>query len=221
MKRKLIWLAVFAVAMAYLEAIVVVYLRELYYPDNILSLFPMRLFRTSDFILELGREAATMLMILSVAMLAERKNFVRIFAAFVYVMGVWDIFYYIWLKVAIGWPVAWGEWDILFLIPTVWLGPWLCPALIALLFAAWGGWILLSGREFRFDALAGVLFVAGSLLALASFLQPGLAVYLRGGLAAVQTWLPHGFWWGLYLPGLALMGAGLWRVTRLPDEETA
>lgn len=214
MGRKLFWITVYAIAMAYLEAIVVVYLRELYYPDSMLSLFPMRPFRPLDFVLELGREAATVLMILSVAFLAERPSFVRRFAAFVYIFGVWDIFYYFWLKVSIGWPVAWGEWDILFLLPTVWLGPWVCPALIALLFAVWGGAVLLSDAEYRADAVSAGLFVTGALIDLASFLYKGLSVYLKGGMEAIQSWTPDAFAWWLFIPGWILMAAGLYRVWR-------
>ena len=136
MKRTLTILTVYAIAMALLESAVVVYIRRLYYPDNPLELFPLQFLNTYDPLLELSREAATVIMILTVALLAERSSLTRSFAAFVFVFGVWDLFYYYWLKVLIGWPRSWLAWDVLFLTPGVWLGPWICPAMIALLFVA-------------------------------------------------------------------------------------
>ncbi len=212
LNRTLIWLGIYAIAMAYLEAAVVVYLRELYYPENILQIFPPRLFRPLDVIVELGREAATLVMMAAVAMLAERTNRVRQFAAFVFQFGVWDVFYYVWLKVLIGWPVSWGEWDILFLIPWAWFGPWITPVMIALLFAVWGSWIL--GREgsptWRRRGIIG--FIVGSLLALAAFLQPAIPLMISGDLEQVRQFIPRGFWWWLYIPGVLLMAWGLWQV---------
>jgi len=69
-----------------------------------------------DLTLELARKAAILTMLLGVAIVAER-GFIRVFAAFVCAFGLWDIFYYIWLKLFIGWPVRWGEWGVLCLIP--------------------------------------------------------------------------------------------------------
>lgn len=204
--RKLVVLAVFAVAMALVEAAIVVHLRHLYYPENPLAIFPLRLLSDSDLTLEIARELATVVMILSVAWLAE-KGFMRIFATFVLVFGLWDIFYYVWLKLFLGWPVEWLEWDVLYLIPWPWFGPWLAPALIALLFVLWGGWVLLSTRTYRFTPLAGVLFVTGTLLALAAFLQPGAAL-LPQGPEGFRSYLPGTFWWWIFIPGLLLMSVG-------------
>ena len=83
--------------MAYLEAAVVVYLRRLYYPENPLALFPLRVWSPADLFVELGREVSTVAMILAAAALAERGG-MRVFAAFAFVFGVWDVFYYLWLK---------------------------------------------------------------------------------------------------------------------------
>ena len=115
MNRKLAWLSGYAIAMAALEAIVVVYLRTLYYPEDVRLIFPLKFMAELDFVLELGREAAAVAMILAVAALSEWERRGRVFAAFVYVFGVWDVFYYVWLKVMIGWPMSWLEWDVLFL----------------------------------------------------------------------------------------------------------
>jgi len=82
-------------------------------------------------LVEVAREAATLLMLLGVAMLAERRP-LRRFAAFAFCFGVWDIVYYVMLRAAIGWPASLLEWDILFLIPAPWTSPVLAPVLVSL-----------------------------------------------------------------------------------------
>ena len=207
MLRRLIWLTIFAIGMAHVEASLVVHLRSLYYPDNPLILFPLSLLSPRDLVIELSRELATILMILSVAFLAE-KGSVRIFAAFVYVFGLWDIFYYLWLKLMMGWPVSWLEWDVLFLIPWPWLGPWITPAFIALLFVAWGAWIMRSSRHYRFTPVSVLGFIFGSLLCLYAFLLPAFPL-LEGGDAAFRQYQPGIFPWGWYLAGYLVMANAL------------
>ncbi len=208
----LLWLAAYAIAMALVEAAIVVHLRHVYYPENPLALFPLRLLNDDDLALELAREVATVVMILAVAVLAAR-GVVRRFAAFVYVFGLWDLFYYVWLKVYLDWPSRWLEWDILFLIPWPWFGPWPAPALIALLFTFWGGWALATPAELRLRWTDTLLFVTGALLALSSFLAPAWPL-LAGGVTAFQNWMPDTFGWPLFLAGLAVMAAALLRVVR-------
>ena len=127
---------VFGIAMAYLEAAIVVYLRLLYYPDGFQ--FPLIQIPVPVALTEIGREAATIVMLWFVARMGGR-NFKERFALFIYSFGVWDIFYYVWLKVLLNWPQSWLEWDILFLIPLPWISPWLAPALVSagLIIAAW------------------------------------------------------------------------------------
>jgi hypothetical protein len=206
--HRLIWLTIFAIGMAHVEASLVVHLRSLYYPENPLILFPLSLLSPRDRAIELSRELATILMILSVAFLAE-KGGLRIFAAFVYIFGLWDIFYYLWLKLMLGWPVSWLEWDILFLIPWPWLGPWITATLIALLFVVWGAWAMTgSNRNCRFTRFTFAEFVLGSLLCLYSFLLPAFPL-LAEGKAAFQQYQPAAFSWGWYLAGYLLMANAL------------
>ncbi len=206
-RRNLIWLSLYGMAMGYVEAVIVVYLRLLYYPENPLEIFPPRLLSPAHLRMELLRECATILMILTVAMISSR-GFVRGFATFVYVFGVWDIFYYLCLKLTIGWPVSWAEWDILFLIPWVWLGPWPTAVLISSLFVAWGAWILWSAVEYRARPVPLALFTAGALLAVWAFLEPGSA-YLRAEAESFATYRPGRFAWWVYVPGLGLMAGAL------------
>lgn len=209
MKQTLAILTTFAVAMALLESAVVVYMRRLYYPENPLDLFPLRFLETYDPILELSREAATVIMIVTVALLAERSSFTRSFAAFVLVFGVWDLFYYFWLKVLIGWPQTWLEWDVLFLIPSVWLGPWICPAMIAMLFVAWGFRTLHSSDTISFTSRSFAVFLCGAVLGLVTFMQPAIAVTMQGGTAELSRYTPDRFWWWLFIPSYLLMACGL------------
>jgi hypothetical protein len=212
LQRNTFLLSLFALAMAHVEASLVVHLRSVYYPDNPLALFPLAILSHRDLAIELARELATVVMILTVALLAARGA-TRVFAAFTYVFGLWDVGYYLWLKQMIGWPVGWLEWDVLFLIPWPWLGPWIAAALIAVLFLLWGGWILLAAPDACFSRSAGILFVLGVLLALVAFLWPA-APLLAEGEASFRGFQPEGFGWTVYLAGYLLMAAGLWRAAR-------
>lgn len=207
--KRLVWLTFFAVAMAHVEAALVIHLRTIYYGDNSLAVFPLAIFSQRDLYIELAREAATLIMILSVALIAER-GFARVFAAFVFVFGVWDIFYYAWLKVMIGWPQDWLEWDVLFLIPWPWFGPWITPALIALMFTAWGGWALCSEAALHFTRVSTTLFILGVAVDLAAFLLPATHL-LSGGAEAFRDYTPTSFPWILFGTGYLLMLAALWR----------
>ncbi len=128
--RRTVWLVLYAVAMGFFEAAVVVYLRELYYPDGFrfpLVLLPDRIAWT-----ELARELTTLIMLLAIAMIAGRDRLDRFFV-FGFLFGVWDIVYYVGLWVLLGWPESLLTWDVLFLIPLPWLGPVFYPVLISLL----------------------------------------------------------------------------------------
>jgi hypothetical protein len=88
-------------------------------------------------LVELPREFATMVMLFAVGVLAGRTWRARIGYAAV-AFGVWDIFYYVFLKMMCGWPHSLLDWDILFLLPLPWWGPVLAPVLISLLMILWG-----------------------------------------------------------------------------------
>ena len=110
---KIFWITIFGIAMGFAEAAVVVYLRAIYYPEGFS--FPLKILTDYKIMIEVLREIATLFMLLSVAFFAGRKFWER-FAYFILPFGIWDIFYYIWLKVLIDWPSSMFDWDILFLI---------------------------------------------------------------------------------------------------------
>jgi hypothetical protein len=119
MRGKISFLALFAAAMAFVEAAVVIYLRALIGSG---PLFPMKDLPPTLLAVEIAREAATIVMLLCAAFLAVRGGARRL-GAFLFTFAVWDIFYYLWLYEAIGWPAGITDWDILFLIPFPWVGP--------------------------------------------------------------------------------------------------
>lgn len=127
--RNLIWTSVFALAMGFLEAIVVVYLRRIYYPDGFN--FPLALLSPGAIATEWLREAATIVMLLAVGILTGKNNLQRLLW-FLFCFAVWDLFYYLGLKLLLDWPASLLTWDILFLIPVTWIGPVLAPVICSL-----------------------------------------------------------------------------------------
>src|SRR5699024_5303295 len=98
---KMCWLLLFSIAMGYLEAAVVVYLRDIYYAGGFV--FPLVPIHPRDLETELGREAATLIMLVGVGILAGRTRLQKV-SFFLIAFGVWDVFYYVFLKLILGWP---------------------------------------------------------------------------------------------------------------------
>ena len=199
--RLLPWLIAYAVAMAYVEAAVVAYLRALYYPHGFA--FPLVLMPAGLAAIEIGREAATLVMLLGVAVMAGVERWER-FLAFCVGFGVWDLFYYVWLWLLLGWPPSLLTWDVLFLIPVPWIGPVLAPALVSVLLVAAGILILreeAQGRPTRLTAALWTLALAGVLLILGSFMLDFRVV--------LRQMEPPPFRWGLFGTGAALALAAL------------
>lgn len=132
MTKKIVFLIAFAAGMAFVEAAVVIYLRALIGAG---PLFPMKDLPAPFLAVEIVREAATLVMLVSVSCLAFRGG-ARRMGTFLLTFAAWDIFYYVWLYVSTGWPAGVAEWDVLFLIPAPWIGPvWsvllICAGMIA------------------------------------------------------------------------------------------
>ena len=129
--KKIIVLAAYAFAMALAEAAVVVYLRELYYPQGFfiqtaadLQVIPWKILRV-----EIWREAATIIMLAAVCFLAFGRMKEKLWA-FVFAFSLWDIGYYLFLYIFLRWPPSLGATDVYFLIPWPWIGPVWFPLLL-------------------------------------------------------------------------------------------
>src|SRR5690348_14185303 len=114
LRGKLIWLSLFAIAMGFMESAVVIYLRKILYPGGFQ--FPLMPISNDLAMVEIFREAATMIMLVGIGILAGRSVKEK-FAIFIFCFAVWDIFYYVFLKIFLDWPQSLMTWDILFLIP--------------------------------------------------------------------------------------------------------
>jgi hypothetical protein len=194
--RLLPWLIAYAIAMAFVEAAVVVYLRAIYYPRGFA--FPLAPMAPGMVAIETAREAATLVMLLGVAMLAGTERWDR-FLAFCVSFGVWDLFYYVWLWLLLGWPPSLFTWDVLFLIPVPWIGPVLAPVVVSIALVV-GGALLLHrgarGEPLRFPVRLWVLLLTGAVLVLSTFVLD-----FRIALRQME---PPPFRWGLFGIGVSL-----------------
>lgn len=145
--RVVITLFIYAVAMALVEAAVVVYLRELYYPGGFLikSAADLEMMPANILKIEIWREAATLVMLATVGYLAFRKIKEK-FLAFVFAFSVWDIFYYIFLYIFLGWPQSLKAIDVYFLIPQPWIGPVWFPLVLFIVLGAVSFYLLVKRR---------------------------------------------------------------------------
>jgi hypothetical protein len=197
---KIVILFLFAVAIGYFEAAVVVYLRALLYPDGFS--FPLRDISTRLIVIELFREAATIVILVTVAALSGRRFWER-FGFFLIIFGAWDIFYYVWLKATIDWPLTILDWDVLFLIPAPWLAPVVAPMSIAILMIAIGisvTGLFRKGYNFRPTSVTWALAVSGTIMILYSFMRDYGAMYNKQ--------LPRPYLYGFLVAGLLLYVAG-------------
>lgn len=210
------WLTVvaFAIAMAWVESAVVFDLRTLV--DRIQPYQPNPLPEMGDLgAVELMREAATLVMLLTVGALAGRSWRRRIGYSAV-AFGVWDIGYYVFLNGMCGWPHSVKDWDILFLLPLPWWGPVLAPLCIAVLMIVWG--TLASqfddaGPKRDTARIVWALNFAGIAVALYVFMADTLRAAPQGA-DAVRRVLPERFDWSLFCLALGLMSAPVGEIAR-------
>lgn len=192
----------YATAMAWVEAACVFYIRALvdrlqpYQPN------PLPLHGVLGAV-ELWREAATLVMIASLGLLAGRTWRRRAgYAALAF--GTWDIFYYVFLRLISGWPRTPFDWDILFLLPLPWWGPVIAPVSIAVVLILWGT-LATQGGDAVSPARSGWAFgTTGVALALAGFMADAWRALPYGRDAVLQT-LPTRFNWPMFSVALLLM----------------
>ena len=197
--HRFLWVCIFGVTMGFFEASVVVYLRKIFYPEGFR--FPLASWENIDPLIlavEVGREFMSILMLAAVGVLAGRRNLERFFF-FLCGFGVWDIFYYIFLYVILGWPASLVTWDILFFIPLPWVGPVWAPVAISLFFIA--GTLIFIYQEdkkqpVRFSAVDWIAFASAAFVIIISFIYDGSKV-MRGA-------MPQPYLWWLFALGTAI-----------------
>ena len=198
----------FAVAFAFVESAVVEYLRALYYPLEhggfrfpLLTLSQLETMGAEHLrrlAIELGRELSTLVMLATLAV-AAGSNRRESWAHFLIAFGVWDIFYYVWLKLFIDWPPAIMTWDLLFLLPVPWVSPVLAPILVSLTMVCSGLTVLVF--EHRGTPLVArprdwTLLTLGGLVVIVAFCMDYDAV--------MQGTVPVAFHWAVFFAGLAI-----------------
>lgn len=191
---RFIWLCLLGLAIGWFEGAVVVYLRQLYYPDGFR--FPIVIIPNWLAGVELVREAASLLLLAAAARLAGVRFLERL-AAFMLLFGIWDLVYYGVLKLVLDWPASLATWDLLFLLPVPWVGPVWAPCLVSLALVGVGGYLYLTSERDRgvrwFD---WVVVSAGGLIVTGSFVANWRAVIEERPPEAFPAWL---FWAGFLL----------------------
>ena len=220
-RTRLAIVTAFGVAMAWVEAASVFYIRALVDRIEPYQVNPLPMHGTLGTV-ELWREAATLVMIATLGLLAGRTWLRRAgYAAIAF--GVWDIFYYVFLRVMTGWPRTLLDWDILFLLPLPWWGPVLAPVSIALVMILWGTLVTQAGEragDVPPARWAWVLGGVGIVMALAVFMIDAWRA-LPGGRDAVLQVLPTRFNWPVFWVALLLMASpALHRVVFLPARKS-
>ena len=219
-------MTIFAIAMGLLESAVVIYLREILYPEGFE--FPLNPIRPDLVWTEILRESATLVMLLGVGIMTGKRLADR-FAWFLYAFAVWDIFYYVFLRVLIGWPESLLTWDVLFLLPVTWTGPVLSPLIVSATMIVLALLIVSSGNkgpEAKFTIIPGlswILLSGGSLILITAFTWdysgfilerlsfkdmwtlPGSQVHMM-----VHQYIPRKFNWLLFGLGEAVILSGIY-----------
>jgi len=194
----------FATAMAWVEAASVFYIRALVGRIQPYQIDPLPI-SGALFYVELWREAATLVMITALGVLAGRTWRRRVaYAALAF--GVWDILYYVFLRFVSGWPRTPLDWDILFLLPLPWWGPVLAPVSIAVVMILWGTLATQAADGVMGRYRAWGLAWVGIVMALALFMNDAWGA-LPNGRDAVLRVLPTTFNWPLFWLALLLMAA--------------
>jgi hypothetical protein len=195
---------IFAITFGWIEAATVVYLRATspaVANSAIGTQFPAVLISNRLIAVEIVREACTILVLGVVAWLASRRWTDRL-GAFLLTFGVWDLTYYVVLRLISGWPDALTNRDILFLIPVPWIAPVWAPAIVAAIFAAAGSHLYWTAQRPRPYTVSDSLV----LLAAAGGVVTSFLVDWRGVLVSqprdFRQWL---FW-------IALTGGAAWFV---------
>jgi len=196
MKKKLSYLTLFAISFAFVIGVTVYYFRLHFYAPQFS--FPINWKEGLPFYTLFGRQLASLMVIFLLAWLSG-KNLKQKIAAFLYVFGVWDIFYYLSLYIICRWPNSFLTNDLLFVIPLPWTGPVLAPMVVSLVLISLGVTLFFLDKKSMQLNSPFILWVfeivSGGFIVL-SFLWNFQAVY--------QGEVPTPFPWFLFISGLIL-----------------
>jgi hypothetical protein len=218
-KTNLAYLLLFGAAMGLMEAIIVIYLREIYYPSGFN--FPLVEITPRIFVAELVRELCTIVMLFSISAIAGKTRLHK-FSFFLFSFAVWDIFYYVGLKAFINWPSSLFTWDILFLLPVTWLGPLLAPLIcsVSMIFLSV---VLLHFQErmdgFRLTRIEWLSVILGAVLIFVAFIWDFSNILFSNQLYTqifnlagseryreiVSSYIPEHFNWSVFDAGIVLI----------------
>ncbi|MBU0713828.1 MAG: hypothetical protein KJ964_00550 [Verrucomicrobia bacterium] len=191
------WLTIFGISIGFFEAAVVADLRAIFCPDN--NLFPLCIKVNRLGLIEIGREFFSLVILVAVACLAGWESKARV-ACFVILFGLWDIFYYVFLKLIIDWPASLLTWDLLFLIPVPWVAPVIAPVLVSLAFIG-GGFLVLRmsarGIAWRCNRWGVIGFLLAYGIIFWSFILDWRHIAAGG--------VPRSFPWGIFCAGELLL----------------
>lgn len=199
--KPFVLLTIFGIAMGFLEAIVVVYLRQIYYPEGFS--FPLNSISSKMISMEVLREITTIVMLVTVGIIAG-KNHLQRFAYLIYTFGIWDIFYYVGLKLLLNWPETLLTWDVLFLIPVMWLGPVLAPVICSLTMVFIAGSIVSlqeRGCQVKVKMVELILILLGTFIIFYTFICDCLRIVIQGGShfqEALSQYKPGFYNWYLF-----------------------
>jgi hypothetical protein len=137
--------SVYALAMGYLEAVVVYYIRYSLGDVHATVLVTSSIALRFPWGIEMTREVATLVMLATVALLAGRDWRERT-AALLWAFGIWDATYYLGLEILAQWPSSIVTQDVYFLLPIPWGGPVWVPLLADALMAVLASWLVFGRR---------------------------------------------------------------------------
>ena len=220
--RTLWIITLFLIALGYIESAVVVYMREILYPGGFQ--FPLAPIEMNLAVTEIIREFATLVILVCIGMLTGR-TFSEKFAWFLYSFAIWDIFYYVFLKLLIGWPESLMTWDILFMIPTTWVGPVFTPVLVSFTMILLAIILVYYNRKLEIVKISPIewaLMIIGSMILILSwtwdysgfilehltfreiFTAPSVELYDIAG-----QYIPRKFYWELFWIGEGIILSGI------------
>ncbi len=230
--RRFLPALVFGISFGILEAIIVIYLRQIYYPDGFQ--FPLVFLAPEMIAVEIVREFCTIVMLGVIGWICG-KRLMQKFSFFIFTFGVWDIFYYLALKTFLDWPESLFTWDVLFLIPVTWIGPVLAPVICSF------GMIIISLVSVYLDENISVLrltlsekliIILGVFIILYTFIYDYGRIVIENGFLSqlftladneefwniITNYIPQHFNWLLFALGCLTIaisyGSAFWRVVR-------